>query len=278
MTELNQLVVVTGAASGIGKATAISFAKKGYCVIAGVKTMAEANKISGQNIEPFKLDITQSEDIKTLVDRIESDSNSRPLRALINNAGIEFNAPLELLSLTEWHKQFDVNLFGQVAITQALLPQLRKSRGTIVNITSVGGRVALPNYSAYAATKFAFEAASDALRREVKSQGIKVIIVEPGGIKTDMAAYSGELSLNFADQMNQSDKQLYQNMVQSAVNSQSAFLKYAMSAKKAGDRIAKIATKSRPRARYSLGIDAHLTIPLNHLMPTKLMDLMLNRS
>lgn len=274
MTDSNnkQIIVVTGASSGIGAATVKKLAAMNYHVIAGVLSEKEAKQMKTENIEPFILDITNSENITALANRIAKDPERRQLRSLVNNAGIEFNAPFELLPLDEWRKQFEVNLFGQVAITQALLPFLRESKGTIVNITSVGGKAALPNYAAYASTKFAFEAASDSLRRELKDQGIKVAIVEPGGVKTEMAAYSGDLSLNFEKQMSDSDKKLYSNLIKSAVASQSAFLRFAMSAEKAGSRIAKIATSAHPRTRYSLGVDAKMTLPLVRLFPARFVD------
>ncbi|MHA3065184.1 SDR family oxidoreductase [Lacticaseibacillus saniviri] len=274
-TQTKQLVVVTGASSGIGKATAIKLATMGYHVIAGVLSMTEAEQLQGENIEPFVLDITDDQQIALLVQRIRQDPDQRLLQVLINNAGVELNAPFELLPLQEWRRQFDVNLFGQVALTQQLLPLLRESRGRIINITSVGGKVALPNYAAYAASKFAFEAASDALRREVARQGIDVVVVEPGGVQTEMAAYSGDLSLAFAEQMSSDQKALYGAMISKAVCSQTAFLKHALSASKAGATIAKIATKARVKARYSLGMDAKMTLPMAHLLPTRMMDLAL---
>lgn len=268
----DELIVVTGASSGMGETTAYSLAAMGYHVLGGVLSADEADKISRPNIEPILLDITNGENIDSLVRRITNDRDKRPLRALINNAGIEFNAPFELLGIDEWRRQFEVNLFGQVSITQRMLPLLRASKGTIVNITSVGGRVALPNYSAYAATKFAFEAMSDSLRRAVKTQGIKVIVIEPGGIRTHMAAYSGQLSLNFAKKMSPKHQRLYRKLVDQAVASQTNFLRHAMSADAAGEKIAKITVKKSPRTRYWLGADAHMTIPMASLLPPKAMD------
>lgn len=274
-THSNQTIIVTGAATGMGTTTALALASQGYHVIAGILTTAEAKQFTSPNIEPFILDVTNSEDISRLVNHLQNDPHKRKIRALINNAGIEFNAPFEELPLPEWRKQFEVNFFGAIALTQKILPFLRQSRGTVVNITSVGGKVALPNYAPYAASKFALEGASDALRREVRSQGIKVVVVEPGGIQTEMAAHSGDLSLAFIDQLSPEAKQRYQQMITAAVGSQSAFLKYAMPADKAGNRIAQIATKPHPRPRYLLGTDAHFSVPLSKWMPTRLMDWML---
>src|SRR6202021_3951335 len=122
-----------------------------------------------------------------IADRVESDPQGQPLRALINNAGVAINAPVEALPIAEWRRQFEANLFGHLAMIQALMPSLLRSSGTVVNISSIGGKVALPTYSAYAGSKFAMEALSDSMRREVSRSGGDVVVVEPGRVKTARA-------------------------------------------------------------------------------------------
>lgn len=247
---VKESIIVTGAGTGLGFTTSMALSKQGYLVIAGIMNSKESEQFKGTNIHPIILDITKSDDIAQLTRQLSTDFSNYPLRALINNAGIEFNAPFETLPLDEWRKQFDVNYFGQIQLTQALIPFLRISKGSIVNITSVGGRVAMPNYAPYAGSKFAFEGSSDALRRELTPQGIKVIIVEPGGIKTPMAAYSGDLSLDYEKNLSPKYKKLYGTMIKKAVASQTSFLKHAISATKAGNKVAKIALKKHPKSRY----------------------------
>ena len=232
----HELVVVSGASTGIGAATARQLASMGFHVLAGVRTPRDADAIRADGIEPVMLDITIPEHINNLAARIAADPEKRPLRALINNAGIEINAPVEVLPLELWRSQFEVNLFGHIAVIQALLATLRKSRGRIVNISSVGGEVALPNYG-------------DALRREVSAQGIQVVVVQVGGVKTVMADRSGPLSLELAEKMSPEHTRLYGDLITSAVVSQTAFLKRALSAEKAGVKIANAATTLRPRTR-----------------------------
>uniref|UniRef100_UPI003C7C6C7E SDR family NAD(P)-dependent oxidoreductase n=1 Tax=Streptomyces sp. rh155 TaxID=3028728 RepID=UPI003C7C6C7E len=169
------LVVVSGASSGIGAATARALAAKGYHVLAGVRTDSEADAVRADGIEPVTLDITVPHHVEALARRIADDPERRALRVLVNNAGIEINAPVEVLPLALWREQFEVNLFGHVAVIQKLLPFLRRSRGRIVNISSVGGVAALPVFGAYAGTKFALEAASDSLRREVSAHGVQAV-------------------------------------------------------------------------------------------------------
>ncbi|MER7171685.1 SDR family NAD(P)-dependent oxidoreductase [Streptomyces mesophilus] len=267
-----ELMVVSGAATGIGAATAQQLASRGFHVLAGVRTDEEAEAIRADGVEPVMLDITVPRHIEALAQRIADDPEQRGLRALINNAGIEINAPIEVLPLELWREQFEVNLFGHIAVIQKLLPFLRQSRGRIVNISSVGGVAALPIFGAYAGTKFALEAASDALRREVKAQGIQVVVVQAGGVKTEMAAHSGEISLGFADKMSPEHERLYGNLIRSTVASNTAFLKRAVPAEKAAAKIANVATKARPRTRYTLGMDAAFTVPLARHLPDRLMD------
>src|SRR5271166_2111096 len=184
--EIQEIAVITGASTGIGAATARELARRGFHVLAGVRSDADADAMRSANVEPSRLDITNEAEIAMLVKRIADDPDRRPLRALVNNAGIQVNAPVEALPLSEWRRLFDVTLFGHVAMTQALLPTLIESRGTVVNVTSVGGKLAMAGYGPYAGTKFALEAVSDSLRREVAAFGVKVVVVEPGAVTTEM--------------------------------------------------------------------------------------------
>ncbi|MEU0133068.1 SDR family NAD(P)-dependent oxidoreductase [Streptomyces sp. NPDC006296] len=274
----DELVVVSGASSGIGAATARALASMGYHVLAGVRTDGEADAIRADGIEPVTLDITVPHHVEALARRIADDPERRALRVLVNNAGIEINAPVEVLPLALWREQFEVNLFGHIAVIQKLLPFLRRSRGRVVNISSVGGVAALPVFGAYAGTKFALEAASDSLRREVSAHGVQVVVVQPGGVRTDMAARSGALSLELAAAMSTEHRHLYSHLVNATVASNAAFLERALPAAKAGARIARVATRRRPRARYTLGTDAAIIVPLARLLPARLMDAILTLS
>jgi Short-chain dehydrogenases of various substrate specificities len=273
----HELIVISGAATGIGAATARQLASRGFHVLAGVRTPSEAEAIRAENIEPVALDITVDEHVQALATRVERDPDERPLRAVINNAAVEINAPIEVLPLDIWREQFEINLFGHINVIQRLLPALRRSRGRVVNISSVGAEAVLPIYGAYAGTKAAFEAASDALRREVRSQGIQVTIVQSGGVSTPMAAGSGAKSLELADQMSDEHDRLYGKLIRSTVAFQAAFLRRAISADKAASKIVAITTARRPRPRYALGPDAAFTLPLNRILPTRLLDRMLAR-
>ena len=159
------MVVVTGASTGMGAATARELARRGFHVLAGVRRDEDADAMRGPGVEPVILDITNPDHIEVLAARVRKDPQGRTLRAVVNNAAIQANVPIEVFAIDEWRRMFEVNLFGQVAVTQALLPALFRSSGRVVNISSLGGKVAMATYGPYAATKFALEAVSDALRR-----------------------------------------------------------------------------------------------------------------
>ena len=264
--------MVTGASTGMGTATARELAARGYHVLAGVRREHDADAIRAEGIEPVILDITRPEHIEALVGRITADPHGRPLRALVNNAGISVNAPAEALPLDEWRRLFEVNLFGHVAITQALLPFLHRSHGRIVNISSVGGKVALPTYGAYAGAKFALEAVSDSLRRELAPHGVQVVVVEPGAVKTEMADRGAATATGLAERMSPEHQQRYGGLVQAVVAHSLAFTRKGLPADKAGAIVADAATARRPRTRYTVGRDAALLVRLARVLPDRVLD------
>ena len=273
-----ELVVVTGASAGIGAATARELARRGFHVLAGVRRGTDADAIRATNLEPIMLDITNEAEIAALVRHIAEDLERRPLRALINNAGIGLNAPVEALPLSEWRRLFDVNLFGHVAMVQALLPALIESRGTVVNISSVGGKVAMATYGPYAGSKFALEAVSDALRREVEPLGVKVIVVEPGAVTTEMlgrVAVTGELITNG---MTTEQHGRYAALMHSIISQARAAVPRGASAEQAGRVIADAITNKRPRTRYTVGRDAAIIVRLARFLSDRMLDSLLARS
>jgi NAD(P)-dependent dehydrogenase (short-subunit alcohol dehydrogenase family) len=267
-----ELIVVSGASTGMGAATARELAARGYHVMAGVRRGADGDGIRADGIEPFILDITRPEHVAALIDRIDSDPRGRTLRALVNNAGISINAPVEALPLEEWRRLFDVNLFGHVAMTQALLPFLVKSRGRVVNISSVGGKGAMATYGPYAATKFALEAVSDSLRRELAPHGVQVVVVEPGAVKSEMADRGAEATAGLAAKMSPELQQRYGPLVAAILAQTAAHIGAGMSSSRAGSIIAKAATQRRPRTRYTVGRDAAVIIALTRVLPDRLLD------
>ena len=276
--SLDELVVVTGASTGIGAATAHELANRGFHVLAGVRRDRDADALRSERIEPLALDITVDAAIAAVAERVGGDPGHRPLRALVNNAGIAVNAPVETLPMKEWHRQFDVNFFGHVAMTQALLPALLGSSGTVVNISSVGGRVAMATYGAYAGSKFALEAMSDALRREVAEFGVKVVIVEPGAVITEMADRGVATADGLAAQMTPDQHQRYDALVGAITTQARTFARDGVPAKKAATVIAEAITAKDPKTRYTVGRDAAIIVRLARLAPDRFLDAILGRN
>ena len=272
----NEIIVVTGTSTGIGNATAKELASRGFYVLAGVRREIDAEAIRAENIEPIMLDITNEKHISNLIKRINENYNKRPLKALINNAAIEINAPVEVLALSEWRRQFEVNFFGQVAMIQALLPALFKSQGTIVNISSIGGKAAMAGYGPYASTKFALEGMSDSLRRELEPFGINIVVL-PGGVATLMSAQVRSKAEKITKAMTPEQRNRYGGLMNAMVSLAESYIKNAVPAEKAGKIIADILSIKKPRARYTIGSDAGTMRILNWILPDKMLDRLLAR-
>jgi len=277
-TSLNELVVLTGASTGIGAATARELAGRGFHVLAGVRRDSDADALRAERIEPHILDITTEADIAAIAERVAHDPEHRPLRALVNNAGIAVNAPVEVLPMIEWHRQFDVNLFGHIAMTQAMLPALLDSSGTVVNISSVGGKVAMATYGAYAGAKFALEAVSDSLRREVAQSGVKVIIIEPGAVITEMAGRGVATAERLAAAMTADQHRRYDALIGAITNQARGFARDGVPAAEAARIIADAITTKNPRTRYTIGRDAAVIVRIARLTPDRLLDRILRRN
>lgn len=272
--ETKPMVVVTGASTGMGGATARELARRGFHVLAGVRRNSDADTIRAENIEPVILDITDADHVAALGRRISTGGAPR-LRALVNNAGIAVNAPVEALPMAEWRRQFEVNLFGHIAVTQELLPALLESSGRVVNISSVGGKVAMATYGAYAGSKFALEAVSDSLRRELAPLGVQVVVVEPGAVRTEISKRGIATAKLLVEQMTPEVRGRYGALIEAATAQAATFDSTGVSAEAAALVIARAVTDPRPRTRYTIGRDAALLIRLTRVLPDRVLDRML---
>ncbi|MGW7516479.1 SDR family oxidoreductase [Streptomyces sp. NPDC054796] len=269
-TETRRLAVVTGASTGMGASAARELARRGFHVLAGVRRERDADAIRAPGIEPVMLDITESEQVEALAARVADDP--RTLHALVNNAGIQVNAPVETLPLAEWRRVFEVNLFGHIAVTQALLPALLRGRGRVVNISSVGGKYAMATYGAYAGAKFALEAVSDSLRREVGPLGVQVVVVEPGGVRTEIAARGAATANDLAARMTPEQHERYGDLVRANNKLMASGTASGLTADAAARVIAKAVTARRPRTRYTAGRDAALVMRLGPMLSDRALD------
>jgi NAD(P)-dependent dehydrogenase (short-subunit alcohol dehydrogenase family) len=201
-------VLITGASTGIGEACALMLAEKGFHVFAGVRKTQDGEALCKKakgNLEYIILEITDARCISSAVERVAKTVGDDGLYGLVNNAGIVVGGPLEFIPIEALRKQFDVNVIGQIAVTQAFLPLLRIAHGRIVNMGSIGGRVATPFQSPYNASKSAMESFTDSLRIELHPWGIHVCIIEPGNIATpiwkkSLAAFD-EMSTDISPRM-----------------------------------------------------------------------------
>ena len=270
--EIQEFAIVTGASTGIGAATARELARRGFHVLAGVRRDRDADAIRGPGIEPLIIDITNQEHIRALATRVQEDPQGRAVRALVNNAGIGVNVPVEAYAIDEWRRLFEVNLFGHVAVTQALLPALIDSLGRVVNISSVGGKVAMATYGPYAATKFAFEAVSDSLRRELAPLGVRVVVIEPGAVVTEMLGRASATAHEQVSVMTPEQSERYGGLVHAVAAQAASAAKSGLPADAAAKVIAKAVTARKPRTRYTVGRDAAVITRLARILPDRTLD------
>ncbi len=268
-------MLVTGASSGIGEATALHLRELGFDAVAAVRKDDDAERLSAKGVRTVRLDVTDAESIAAA----RAELGDGPLAGLVNNAGIAVAAPLEFLPLDQFRHQLEVNLVGQLAVTQQFLPALRAGRGRIVNVSSIGGRVALPLVGAYHASKFALEAVSDTLRRELLSQGVDVVVIEPGGVKTPIWKKGDELAGELAADAPPEAARLYGRMVE-ALRKQTTKIatETGVEPREVAEAIGHALTAKRPRARYLVGRDAKVRAPVAAVLPARVLDRLVARA
>lgn len=275
MTDHDQLAIVTGASSGMGRETARLLAERGWHVLAGVRKASDGDVLAGEHIEPVILDITDRGQVDAVVDRVERDVEGRRLSVLVNNAGVSLNAPVETLTIDRWREHFEVNFFGHVALTQALLPALLAGRGRVVNISSIGGLVALPTYGPYAAAKFALEAFSDVLRRELAPSGVSVVVIEPGTIATEIwgkqIAAMGNETASWSD----GQHERYDSLMNATIQRAQSAGERGVSSAAAAQVIVDAVTADSPKVRYIVGEDAAALARARHDLSDREIDEML---
>jgi NAD(P)-dependent dehydrogenase (short-subunit alcohol dehydrogenase family) len=257
-------ILVTGASTGIGRACALRCAELGYRVCAGVRKEVDGKALRAEcsgPIEPVLLDVTSPESITGALAAV----GDQPLAGLINNAGIATLGPLELLPVDAWRRQFEVNVLGLVAVTQACIPLLRRGPGRIVNIGSIAGRSALPGSGAYDATKFAVEALSDVLRMELHAWGIAVALIEAGAIATPIWDKSQREADELCSQVGPERYALYRNLMETLRQEIAQAAKTASPVAAVVKAVEHALTARRPRTRYLVGRDAWLWLFLSWL-------------
>jgi NAD(P)-dependent dehydrogenase (short-subunit alcohol dehydrogenase family) len=273
-------VVVTGASTGIGRATALYLDQKGYRVFAGVRKQKDANSLKKEGsdrLTPITIDVTSPRSIAAAKTKVQRAVGKDGLVGLVNNAGVGGGGPLEFIPIDDFRQTVEVNLVSQIAVTQAFMPLIRKATGTIVFIASIGGRIATPFLGPYNASKFGVEAVGDALRRELKPWGIDVVVVEPGSIATDIWAKGAETEKEMRKQMPPAARKLYGAQLDSFGEVIAETASRGIPPEKVAQVIHKAIRSGRPKPRYLVGTDAKVAARLHAVLPRRRFDGVLRR-
>jgi NAD(P)-dependent dehydrogenase (short-subunit alcohol dehydrogenase family) len=301
------VALITGASTGIGRATALRLTKAGWTVLAGVRDAAATERLiadagapgsgaaSGEasaahgggrstagGLQPITLDVTDAEQIAAAAARVQEgvaggdSASSGGLDALVNNAGIGVGGPLEMITIEDLRRQFEVNVLGQIAVTQAMLPALREARGRIVFVSSIGGRIAMPFTAPYAAAKHAIEAIGDALRVELRSSGVRVALIEPGSVATpiwDKSRAEGE-RLSVPSELQREYGHVPEAMDKVLAETQ----RRGIPPDEVAETIERALTARRMKARYVVGRDAKGMLIVRGVLPDLVFDRLIRRA
>lgn len=270
-----KVALVTGASSGIGEATALSLLKAGFVVYAAARRTEKMAALRQAGVQTIALDVTSGESVTSAVERIVTEQGR--IDVLVNNAGYGSYGALEEVPLAEAQAQLDVNVLGLARLTQLVLPHMRKQgSGTIINVSSMGGRFATPLGAWYHASKYAVEGLSDAMRLELKGFGINVVVIQPGSIQTEWGAIAAR---NVRAVSGQGPYSTQANAMAESLDASSRPGHWlASSAGVVASAVVKAATARRPRTRYAVGMGARPLIMLSRLLPDRAFDILIKRS
>ncbi|MGB3632965.1 MAG: SDR family oxidoreductase [Rubrobacteraceae bacterium] len=276
-----EAVMITGASSGIGKTCALALATEGFRVFAGVRNEdagEELKSASSERIVPVELDVTDPESIERAEKRVrEALPPGSGLCGLVNNAGITIIGPLEILPLSELQRQFEVNVLGVVSTTQTFLPLIRASRGRIVNMGSLTGRLSFPFAGQYSASKAAVAAMTDSLRLELAGWGIRVSLIEPGNIQTSIWDKHVESVTKLQSNLPPEKRALYKEALAADVNMVENLKGGGTPPEAVAKAVFHALTSPKPKTRYLVGNDARMLSPLLKIIPDKIRDTLVSR-
>jgi NAD(P)-dependent dehydrogenase (short-subunit alcohol dehydrogenase family) len=270
-------VLITGTSTGIGRACAARLAGESWTVFAGVRRSEDADRLKAElsgDVRSVMLDVCDRDQMRGVIERITADLGTRGLEGLVNNAGVGGGAPVEYSSEQDWRWVFDVNLFSVVALTLAATPLLRRARGRIVHIGSIGGRLSTPGLAAYSASKHALEALAEAQRHELRraGTGISVSLVEPGEVKTAIWEKGDSTVDDLERTLDDDGRERYRWLI----NQSRGFIDEGRHRGVDADRVARAVehalTARRPKARYLVGPDAKVYGHVLTRLPDRLRD------
>jgi NAD(P)-dependent dehydrogenase (short-subunit alcohol dehydrogenase family) len=270
----SKIILITGATSGIGRHAALHLARAGHRVFATGRNRAALDTLQAEgadNLETLRLDVTDARSILEVKNAIDQRTGGYGVDVLVNNAGYGTAGPTELITDEDLRAQYDVNVFGLMAVTRAFVPQMReRGHGRIVNVSSLGGRFTLPFMGAYNSTKYAVESLSDALRVELAPFGLKVSLIEPGVIETGFA----DRSVGEAEKYKHPDSP-YRPVLDRMDEIRKMSDRTAVGPECISRAIEKAATSRWPSARYVAPLRARLMIGFMRALPTRLADWLL---
>ncbi len=286
-------VLISGASSGIGRATALRLAGSGWTVLAGVRDLAVGEALAveagSERVVPLALDITDPAQVAAAAELVQERTGMEGLHALVNNAGAALGGPLEMLSMQDLRDQFEVNFFGHIAVTQALIPALRRAAtrasaaggtspagGRLLLVSSIGGLITTPYMAPYCASKYALEAVGDSLRVELARSHIQVALIEPGSIATPIWDKGNELIDGVA--VPPELAQYYGHVPAAMAKTLADTSKRGIPPERVAQTIEGALGARRMRARYLVGADAHGMAWLKRLLPDHLLDRVLRRA
>ncbi len=278
--ETRGAVVITGASTGIGEACALRADELGFAVFAGVRKEADGESLQRKGSDRLTsvfIDVTDDASIASAAATVAKAVGDAGLAGLVNNAGISVPGPLEFMPVADLRRQIEVNVIGQIAVTQAFLPLLRKRRGRIVNIGSISGKLATPFLGAYAASKFAMEALTDSLRMVLRPWGISVSIVEPGSIATPIWD-KGQATVNeIVEKLPRQARDFYDPAIAAMRRAADKTARAGIPPYAVAKAVAHALTAKKPKTRYVVGRDAQLQAALAKVVPDRMRDWLIVR-
>ncbi len=272
-------VLITGASTGIGRATALRLDAAGWRVFAGVRREEDAAALrsaGSERLVPLIVDVTAADQVAAAAERVGAEPGG--LDGLVNNAGIAIPGPLETLPLDDFRRQVEVNLTAQVGVTKAMLPAVRRARGRVVFISSIGGRMAVPFNGAYHAAKFGIEAVGDVFRQELRPWGIRVAIVEPGSIDTPIWERGERNADEIEARTGAEQEALYGQAIERFRKVIRQTAERGIPPEKVAAAIEHALSSGRPRTRYLIGLDAKVQAWARPLIPTPVFDRIVARA
>jgi NAD(P)-dependent dehydrogenase (short-subunit alcohol dehydrogenase family) len=274
-------VVITGSSSGIGRACALTLDRNGFRVFAGVRKSADGDALrdaASESLTPVHVDVTEPASIAAMAEQVATEVGEAGLAGLVNNAGTTLPCPVEYLPLDGFRHQLEVNLVGPLAVTQALLPLLRRGQGRVVNVTSVAGKAGVPLMAPYAAAKHGLEGLSDVMRLEFRQLGIQVAVIEPGFVGTAMGGKLRSDTEAVIDSLPGEGRPRYGPPLTKMADTVSQHAASGSPPEVVADAVLHALTSNRPRTRYPSGAGAKRMLFMRRLLPDRRFDRIILRA